>query len=163
MFDMRNFKPLISEYAVNRVDKNTPKITFSTDNNYIGFNKKALKLVNSPKVVLMYDAINQLIAVMPTNLNPKGARAFCTPSTMKIGFAKMTDPEILNLFRNCDSVSQNGLYHFDGEWDDESSVLIFDLKKGQYIGKTKRKNRLNRRYDEQIEVDTDNDDRSRII
>ena len=144
MFDMRNFKTVMPETG--RISTiNIPKVTFSTTYGYVYFNRSAIELVNAPKVVVMYDSINQIIAIIPTSSNPKGVRCFCTERAKRNGHVKWVDNGVLKLFRNCDGVSQDGLYHFNGEWDDESKVLTFDLKKGQYIGKTKRKNSLNRR------------------
>ena len=141
MFNMKNFKTVMrttkSTSMVNPYKK--PMITFNSEDGYVAFNKEALDVVSSPTVVLMEDAINQLIAIVPTSRRQKGVRSYYTPAQKKIGGTKWSDEQCLNIFFSCESVSMEGIYHFKGEWDDESKVLIFDLKKGRYAGRVKRR------------------------
>lgn len=141
MFNMKNFKTVMgtqnSKSMVNPNQK--PMITFNSEDGYVAFNKKALNVVSSPTVVLMEDAINQLIAIVPTSCRQNGVRSYYTPNQKKNGGTKWADEQCLNIFFSCESVSMEGIYHFEGEWDDESKVLIFDLKKGRYAGRVKRR------------------------
>lgn len=144
MFNMKNFKTVMrTQKSKSMVNPNKkPMITFNSEDGYVAFNKEALNVVSSPTVVLMEDAINQLIAIVPTSIRQKGVRSYYTPAQKKNGGTKWADEQCLNIFFSCESVSMEGVYHFEGEWDDESKVLIFDLKKGRYAGKTKRRKRV---------------------